>query len=300
MGLFFDFSDEGGGPLRNLSGGGPGLGLASPDMKMQPVQSPKTVDPPKPVSTPAAGGDIMSIIDRTAKKYGVPADWMRKSAKIESDFNPREVSPTGARGLYQFMPGTAKVYGLGDPMDPQANADAAARLYLDNRNGLEKRIGRAPTGGEVYLAHQQGLSGAGALLSNPDKNVVDALTPVYGGSRARAEKAVKVNGGSVRMTAGQFASQWTSKFDGTLIASSAPDGSEPAISKNLKIWDDQQRQPGLGFKSDQVGPITTNPVQMPNIISQQVASLNSQEPGRYIAMPVDQYHLWQQRSQDEG
>jgi hypothetical protein len=52
-------------------------------------------------------------------------------AYLETRFQPREVSPKGARGLMQFMPATARRYGLRDPYDPAQAIDAAARYLRD-------------------------------------------------------------------------------------------------------------------------------------------------------------------------
>ena len=49
--------------------------------------------------------------------------------KAESDFNAREVSNKGARGLMQLMPSTAERFGVTDSYDPTANIYAGVR-YL--------------------------------------------------------------------------------------------------------------------------------------------------------------------------
>ena len=49
----------------------------------------------------------------------------------ESNFDPFAVSPAGAQGIAQFMPGTAAAYGLDDPFDPVAAIDAQAHLMSD-------------------------------------------------------------------------------------------------------------------------------------------------------------------------
>jgi hypothetical protein len=50
---------------------------------------------------------------------------------VESRGNPNAVSPAGARGPYQFMPGTAKQYGLANPHDEPTARSAAARYLTD-------------------------------------------------------------------------------------------------------------------------------------------------------------------------
>ncbi len=157
--------------------------------------------------------EVDAAITSAVTKYGVDADYMRRMAEIESSGNPLAKNDSGATGLYQFMGETAKQYGLTDRTDPVASADAAARLTQANANQLKKALGRDPTPGELYLAHQQGGDGASALLSNPDMNVVDALALAYEGKRGKAKAAVRQNGGKTTMTAGEFANKWMTKFE---------------------------------------------------------------------------------------
>ncbi len=49
----------------------------------------------------------------------------------ESGFNPFANSPAGAQGIAQFMPGTARSYGLADPFDADKAIDAQAHLMSD-------------------------------------------------------------------------------------------------------------------------------------------------------------------------
>jgi len=72
-----------------------------------------------------------SAIARAASRHDVSAALLAAQLLAESNFNPFAVSPAGARGIAQFMPGTADAYGLRDPFDPVAAIDAQARLMSD-------------------------------------------------------------------------------------------------------------------------------------------------------------------------
>lgn len=87
--------------------------------------------------------DYRALYQDVGKKYDVDPDLLYNQAKHESvDFNPHYVygpgrSPKGAAGIAQFMPSTARQYGLyvgkgrDDRFDPVKSADAHARLMKD-------------------------------------------------------------------------------------------------------------------------------------------------------------------------
>jgi soluble lytic murein transglycosylase-like protein len=68
------------------------------------------------------------IVDM-AKKFDVDAALVSAIIKAESDFNPREVSHKGARGLMQLMPATAARFGVFNSFDAKANVHGGVR-YL--------------------------------------------------------------------------------------------------------------------------------------------------------------------------
>jgi hypothetical protein len=70
--------------------------------------------------------------------------------------NARDTSPTGARGPFQFVPGTARQYGLTNPENLDASARAALKLTQDNAAEFERINGRPPTMAELAVMHQQG------------------------------------------------------------------------------------------------------------------------------------------------
>jgi hypothetical protein len=71
-----------------------------------------------------------TLID-AAGKWNVSAALLAAQLMAESNFNPFAVSPAGAQGIAQFMPGTAASYGLADPFDPVEAIDAQAHLMSD-------------------------------------------------------------------------------------------------------------------------------------------------------------------------
>ena len=78
----------------------------------------------------------MPIFQETFDRYNLPEE-LKAMAIIESALNPRAESRVGAKGMWQFMYGTAKQYGLhidsfvDERMDPVKSADAAARYLRD-------------------------------------------------------------------------------------------------------------------------------------------------------------------------
>lgn len=70
-----------------------------------------------------------AVITEAARLYQLPADFVRAVVKVESNFNPNAVSRTGAIGLMQLMPGTARAMGVVNPFDPRQNIFGGTR-YL--------------------------------------------------------------------------------------------------------------------------------------------------------------------------
>jgi soluble lytic murein transglycosylase-like protein len=84
--------------------------------------------PPEVVVSPALSAG--ELADRAADKYGLPRHLVRSVMAAESGFQPLAVSPKGAIGLMQLMPGTAADLGV-DPYDPAQNVDAGTRYLRD-------------------------------------------------------------------------------------------------------------------------------------------------------------------------
>ena len=165
---------------------------------------------------------------------GIPSGYLNKVALIESGGNPSADNPmSSAGGLFQQIDSNAAAYGVADRYDPVQATEGAVRFAVENMNYLTRVLGREPTGGELYLAHQQGPGGAAKLLSNPDALAVDIV----------GKKAVEQNGGNTNMTAGEFANIWISKYNGSRGQTSpAPAGSmSPSIRSDSASIDSPQR-----------------------------------------------------------
>lgn len=130
------------------------------------------------------------LIDAAAKRYGMGhrSAYMRRAIDLESKGDPKAFNAgSKAAGLLQFLPGTAKDYGLDDPYDPGKSIDAGFRLAKANEEHLKKVLGRDPTDAELYMAHLQGPGGAAKLLSHGDRAATallgrSAVTGNYGGT----------------------------------------------------------------------------------------------------------------------
>lgn len=68
-------------------------------------------------------------VDRIAAQHRLEPALLHAVISAESSYNPWAVSPKGAMGLMQLMPGTAERFGVGNPYDPVANMYGGAR-YL--------------------------------------------------------------------------------------------------------------------------------------------------------------------------
>lgn len=194
-----------------------------------------------PMSLAAPGNDDQGVVPpgknigatfaTLEQAYNLPPGYLGRTMQIESHGNPNADNGVG-KGPFQITAPTAAQYGLGNPNDPLASADTTAKLASDNARFLAAGLGRQPTPGEIYLAHQQGATGALNLITHPNAPAVDVI----------GKQAVIQNGGTPDMTAGQFANMWTSRFAGNAPAT-------PAVAMNDNVTPGvvpEKPQAGLG------------------------------------------------------
>jgi hypothetical protein len=149
--------------------------------------------PPKAYILPVAQPTVPRLtrtamchaVASAARANDLPVPFFANLIWQESTFNPRSVSPAGAQGVAQFMPGTAKEYGLNNPFEPIQALHAAGRF-----------LGR-------LLAQFGNLGLAAAAYNAGPGRVSDFMTK-------RRKLPDETKNYVVRIT-GRSADQWTSR-----------------------------------------------------------------------------------------
>jgi soluble lytic murein transglycosylase-like protein len=125
-----------------------------------------------------SSGELDSIIEETARRHDVDPNLVRSLIKVESNFNAQAVSPKGAMGLMQLMPGTARTLNVSNPFDPQQNVDAGVRHLkhlLQDFNGDVKLSLAAYNAGAGAVARSKGVPPYAET-----RNYVKRITALYG------------------------------------------------------------------------------------------------------------------------
>jgi hypothetical protein len=103
---------------------------------------------------------VDGLIRKYAQIYGVDPTLVRAVMRHESGFNPAAVSPKGAQGLMQLMPGTAALMGVRNPFDPEQNI-AGGVGYL--RRCLDRFQHNVPLAVAAYNAGPERVAQCGAI-----------------------------------------------------------------------------------------------------------------------------------------
>lgn len=135
------------------------------------------------------GAQYDDAIQFAAKEFGVNPDILHGIAYAESRYNEKTPpSSAGAQGLMQFMPGTAKRFGI-DPKDPEQAIFAAAKYLKDNLTKFNGDYAKAIAGynwGENRDVFNR-EDWAANIPKETDRYVEDVLT--FAGSRAKPAEA---------------------------------------------------------------------------------------------------------------
>lgn len=217
---------RGGGAVGGYSGTPPSVSAMNGPAAPAPVQTSGAA--PGGFTLSQGAGNFQELFPQVEQQFRLPEGYLSRVAQIESGGDPNAKNPnSSATGLFQFIKTTADQYGV-DPTDPVSSTVGAGKLAADNAAALQQALGRPPTAGELYLAHQQGAGGAIKLLTNPDAPAASIV----------GADAVNLNGGNANMSARDFAGLWMGKIDGGSGISSSPFGGggigfDPALMSEL-------------------------------------------------------------------
>ncbi|WP_347137566.1 lytic transglycosylase domain-containing protein [Paracoccus sp. SSK6] len=119
--------------------------------------------------------DVCMLIEESAREHRLDPNFLARLLWKESRFEPGAISPVGALGIAQFMPGTAELYDLKDPFNP-AQAIHKSAWYLRYLTDTFGNIGLAAVaynGGENRAARFVGQNGG---LPYETQDYVAAIT----------------------------------------------------------------------------------------------------------------------------
>jgi hypothetical protein len=135
------------------------------------------------VNLPVRAGDLyVTEIRNASARHGVPEGLVSAVIRVESGFNPRAVSPKGARGLMQLMPGTASLLGVRDAFDPRENIEGGVR----HLRGLLDRYS-LPLALAAYNAGEQAVTNHRGIPPYPEtRNYVARILSLLGMGTAEA------------------------------------------------------------------------------------------------------------------
>lgn len=129
-----------------------------------------------------------SLIKQNGYRYGVDPYLIFLVMEKESQFNSRALSPKGARGLMQLMPGTGARFGVRNPHDPAQNISGGTRYLRELLNRFNNRV-------DLVLAGYN--AGEGAVMKYGGKvppyketrNYVKHISYRYRRNTVKAKKA---------------------------------------------------------------------------------------------------------------
>jgi hypothetical protein len=193
------------------------------------------------VTAPGAGnvgvGEYAALIEDVAARYAMPARLIEFVIHTESNFNPRAVSPRGARGLTQLMPARAALLGVRDVFDARENIDVGVRYLrglIDQYSGDLRRALAAYNAGPEAVARHRGIPPYAET-----QMYVRRVLPLFEGPDVLSAAAVGPGSGSLdRYEAA----------DGTVVYTNLPHRSLPGTTKEL-LAGTAPREPALALVS---------------------------------------------------
>lgn len=216
----------------------------------------------KVINLPSGQERIEKAFQTASTTTGASFDYLVKTAVRESNLDPQAKAKTStAAGTFQFIESTwletlkqsgarfglekfadqierssKGSYSVSDPKarreildlrhDPEVSALMAGALTQKNAKTLENFLGRAPSDGELYIAHFLGASGAKRLIglaeSRPDANAAS-----YFKAQAKANKPIFFDSSGQARSADAVYNNLVNRHDGTRLIGTALASVEP-------------------------------------------------------------------------
>jgi len=221
-------------------------------------------------------GAVQSAIALASAKTGVDFNYLLGQAQVESGMRAdARAGTSSASGLYQFIEqswlAVVKKHGaehglgwaadsigegangrltVGDPAtrrailalrnDPTAASLMAAEHAADNKASIEKSLGRAATGTDLYMAHFLGLGGARTFLKNLEANPGKTGAAMFPAA-ARANRNIFYGAGGQPRTLAEIYDRFAAKLDrgaasvGAVGLASATQAPTNAVASDVEI-----------------------------------------------------------------
>jgi hypothetical protein len=220
--------------------------------------------------------DYRQMAVDAARRYNIPVDLFLAQINQESRFNPQAVSPAGAIGLGQIMPGTAKELGV-DPLDPAQNLEGSAR-YLSQQY---KKFGDWGTALAAYNAGPGAVSKYGGVP--PYKETQNYVRTILGnvgrGTELAADTMTALGRGGQQVTPDQIA-------QGAMAQSAGQEPEQPrGLLGNLFGNPDTMAALAMAFNSMRLNPD-------PNLSAVLSAQMKERRAERKSASQVNKTADW--------
>jgi soluble lytic murein transglycosylase-like protein len=148
-----------------------------------------------------SNSEVDKAINEAARRHQVDPNLVRAVIKVESNFNPRAVSPKGAMGLMQLMPATARSLNVKNPFDPAQNVDAGVRHLKTLLNNFK---GNVPLSLAAYNAGEKAVLKHNRVPEFAEtKSYVRQITNIYTGGHPLSEMRSVSRGTPMRMYRGE-------------------------------------------------------------------------------------------------
>jgi soluble lytic murein transglycosylase len=155
-----------------------------PDPRSQQTALPSGASPGEPSVPGGATAPYLSEIREAAVRYGVPERVVSAVIRVESGFNPRAISPKGARGLMQLMPGMASILGVRNSFDPRENIEGGVRHLRGLMDRFSNNLSLALA---AYNAGEQAVTRHRGIPPFPEtQGYVSRILSLLGGAEVEA------------------------------------------------------------------------------------------------------------------